>query len=130
MSRQKGDIMAKNEFKIGDIRILRNETDYRIVKGEIIQDVSADLMNGIARFVLLEFIEAKDKEITALQNAQYAFSEVERVRRHTEKEKEIIAEKCVELQEKYDSFVADYRRVTNALLDQLGTADDDCDYDD
>lgn len=122
--------MAKNEFKIGDIKILRNETDYRIVKGEIIQDVSADLMNGIARFVLLEFIEAKDKEITALQNAQYAFSEVERVCRHTEKEKEIIAEKCVELQEKYDSFISDYRRVTNALLDQLVTADHDCDYDD
>lgn len=121
--------MAKNEFKIGDVKIIRNDTDYRIVKGEIIQDVSADLLNGIARFVLLEFIEAKDKEITVLQNAQYAFSEVERKCRYIENEKRVIEEKCVELQEKYDSFIADYRRVTNALLDQLGTTDNDC-YDD
>lgn len=111
--------MAKNEFKIGEVTIIKGENEYKIIKGEINQVIDANLLYGISRFVLADLIEEKEAEIATLRNAQYAFTELEIQRKRCEKENAKLKEKCEDFEQMYNGFIHDYRRVTNALLDRL-----------
>jgi hypothetical protein len=119
--------MKKSEFKIGEVTIIKGDNEYKIIKGDNEQVVDGNLLYGISRFVLLDLIEEKEAEIATLRNLQYTFTELEIQRKRCEKENAKLQEKCEDLEQRYNGFIHDYRRVTNALLDRL-----DCvpDYDD
>ncbi len=111
--------MVNKKFKIGEVEITKLDKDYKIVKGEIEQVIDYDLIYGISRFVLNDLINEKDMQIETYKNAQFVFAELETQRQKTEKENEKLVKKCEELQQRYYSFIEDFRKVSMALVENI-----------